>query len=204
MGEKFRVRAWIGCWMRLQKPLGGGTVVEMRPRMSTAEALIGQPGFAPARVERQQHARARRELARWQASLTTLDLHAWELQPRDRSRSYVRLPGLAGCEAWLIRWPPGSEAPLHDHGDASAVALVLRGELRERANLGGDWFERPWECQTKVELPKHIRHHVWNESTEEAYSVHVYAPSLARMTFYERAVSGVLRVIRTEESGQWQ
>jgi predicted metal-dependent enzyme (double-stranded beta helix superfamily) len=103
----------------------------------------------------------------------------------------------------VIRWPPGSEAPLHDHGDAGAVAWVLRGELRERASLAEQWFERTWQSHTKVELPKHIRHHVWNESTRDAYSVHVYAPSLARMTFYEHTVSGMLRAIRTEESAQW-
>jgi hypothetical protein len=169
-------------------------------RMSTAEvSLLDQPVL----TGRQQHARARRELARWQLRLGTLDLDAWQFQPRDSSRSYIRLPSLAGCETWLIRWPPGSEAPLHDHGDASAVAVVLRGELRERANLGDDWFERPWLCQTQVELPKHIRHHVWNESTEDAYSVHVYAPSLARMTFYERSVNGMLRAVRMEESSLW-
>lgn len=169
--------------------------------------LTGQP--APSVVRPEQHesqelARARRELAAWRARLGTLDLETWQFQPRDGSRSYIRLPSLvAGCETWLIRWPPGSEAPLHDHGDASAVASVLRGALHERANLGAEWFDRAWQTQAQVELPKHIRHHVWNETKQDAYSVHVYAPSLARMTFYERSMNGLLRAIRTEEAAQW-
>lgn len=158
---------------------------------------------AADRSERQQSARARRELARWQVRLSSLDLSEWQFQPRDDTRSYLRLPSISGCETWLIHWPPGSEAPLHDHGDASAVAVVLRGELRERAVLGEAWFERSWQTQTSLELPKHIRHNVWNESKQDAYSVHVYAPSLARMTFYEQTVNGMLRAIRTEESQQW-
>ena len=173
--------------------------------MSTADvSLIDQPaavsGLLPEPIG---HALAQRELARWRTRLGSLDLDEWQFQPRAGSRSYIRLPSLGGCETWLIRWPPGSEAPLHDHGDASAVAQVLRGELRERANLHDKWFERAWQRQAEVELPKHIRHHVWNESKEDAYSVHVYAPSLARMTFYEHTVNGMLRAIRTEESSQW-
>jgi hypothetical protein len=169
-------------------------------------SLVGEAsdlGALQQRAARQQHARARRELARWQTRLGTWDLSVWQFQPRDGSRSYIRLPSLAGCETWLIRWPPGSEAPLHDHGDASAVAVVLRGELRERAILDAGWFERSWRTQTKVELPKRIRHHVWNETRHDAYSVHVYTPSLARMTFYEHTLGGMLRVIRTEASEQW-
>jgi predicted metal-dependent enzyme (double-stranded beta helix superfamily) len=169
---------------------------------STESAGI-QQAHAQDRNERQQCAQARRELARWQVRLGSLDLDQWQFQPRDEGRSYLRLPSASGCETWLIRWPPGSEAPLHDHGDASAVALVLRGELRERAICGADWFERSWQPQVSVELPKHIRHRVWNEREQDAYSVHVYAPSLARMTFYEHTSNGMLRAIRTEESQQW-
>jgi predicted metal-dependent enzyme (double-stranded beta helix superfamily) len=171
--------------------------------VSLSTESAGIQGHAQDRSERQQCARARRDLARWQVRLGSLDLDLWQFQPRDQGRSYLRLPSSSGCETWLIRWPPGSEAPLHDHGDASAVALVLRGELRERAICGADWFERSWQAQVSVELPKHIRHRVWNESEQDAYSVHVYAPSLARMTFYEHTSNGMLRAIRTEESQQW-
>jgi hypothetical protein len=153
--------------------------------------------------DRQQRARARCELERWQVRLAAMDLGDWQFHPRDKSRSYLRLPSLSECETWLIRWPPGSEAPLHDHGDASAVAWVLRGQLREQVFSATGAFERGWQSHDSIELPKYIRHAVWNESKQDAYSVHVYAPSLARMTFYEHTASGILRAIRTEEATQW-
>jgi hypothetical protein len=150
-----------------------------------------------------QGARAHRELARWQARLAGQELQHWELSPRDDNRSYVRLPSAPGCETWLIRWPPGSSAPMHDHGEASAVALILRGELRERAFADERWFDRIWAVDSTVELPRHIRHTVWNESDQDAYSVHVYAPGLSSMTFYEQCEAGILRAIRTEGAEQW-
>lgn len=176
--------------------------------MSFGDSSLAELGArAPQleRSERRQSALACRELARWQTRLSAMDLSEWCFQPRSETggRSYVRLPSPAACETWLIHWPPGSDAPLHDHGDASAVALVLRGELRERALISGQWFERSWQSQCVVELPKHIRHTVWNESEQAAYSLHVYAPGLSHMTYYERNANGILRAIRTEESEQW-
>jgi hypothetical protein len=158
-----------------------------------------------SQVDRRLGALARRELLRWQRRLTGMDLGAWMFQPRagEGGRSYLRLPGPAGCETWLIQWPSGSVAPLHDHGDASALALVLSGKLHERAYSAGEWFERAWQSQCSVELPKLIRHTVWNESEHVAYSVHVYAPGLARMTYYEHEAGGVMRAIRTEQAEQW-
>ena len=158
---------------------------------------------AGAARERHESARARRDLARWQARLASLDLSQWQFLPRDDQRAYLRLPSAAGCETWLIRWPPGSRAALHDHGEASAVAVVLRGELRERAFLHGECFERLWQTQLPIELPKHVRHAVWNESAEDAYSVHVYAPQLTSMTFYEHLADGSLKAIRSEGAEQW-
>lgn len=154
-------------------------------------------------TERYDSVRARRELARWQTRLASLDLSEWQFLPRDDSRSYLRLPSTTGCETWLIHWPPGSGAPLHDHGEASAVAVVLRGELRERAFYRGESFERLWQTQLAVDLPKDIRHAVWNESGEDAYSVHVYAPQLKSMTFYEHAADGTLQAIRSEGADEW-
>jgi hypothetical protein len=176
--------------------------------MSFGESSLAELGaHTPQldRSERRQSALARRELARWQVRLGAMELGAWAFQPRtgEGGRWYLRLPSPQGCETWLIYWPPGSAAPLHDHGDASAVALVLRGELRERACAQGEWFERSWQAQSSVELPKHIRHTVWNEGKQAAYSVHVYAPGLASMTYYEHSAGGILRAIRTEESEAW-
>lgn len=188
------------------KRTASSMLIGQSPSNNESDAPVSMPaGVARVRTRnaRFDSVRAQRELARWQARLASLDLSEWQFLPRDDSRSYLRLPSAAGCETWLIHWPPGSGAPLHDHGEASAVAMVLRGELRERSFFRGEWSERLWQTQLAVELPKSIRHAVWNESSEDAYSVHVYAPQLSSMTFYEHTADGALTAIRSEGAEQW-
>lgn len=149
-------------------------------------------------------ATARSELARWRARLCFDDLETLGVYPRDAQRSYLRLPCRAGCEVWLIVWPPGSRAPLHDHGEAAAVASVLCGELSETVSLGSGPFElRSWRAGATLEIPRGARHEVWNAGEHTAYSVHVYTPKLASMTFYERTDTGGLAPLRSEHAGQW-
>jgi predicted metal-dependent enzyme (double-stranded beta helix superfamily) len=124
--------------------------------------------------------------------------------PRGAERSYVRLPSRAGCEVWLIAWPPGSGVPLHDHGEASALVTMLSGELQESLlPPDGPAVERSWRRHGSLEIPRYARHTVWNASEQTAYSLHVYTPQLAAMTFYERLASGELRALRSEEAAQW-
>lgn len=121
-------------------------------------------------------------------------------------RSYVRLaPSAIGCEAWLICWPPGASAPLHDHGPARGLAQVVQGSLHEWRSSGptSDGTERIWQPGRPVQLPFGVRHEVQNRSTEVAYSVHLYDPRLERMTFYERTEGGELHAIRREEAREW-
>ena len=149
-------------------------------------------------------AAAQRELAHWRARLRFNDLESIDVYPRDAQRSYVRLPSHAGCEAWLIVWPPGSRAPLHDHGVASALASVLRGELSEALQLGSDPFiQRTWRAGVTLEIPEGARHEVWNAGERTAYSLHVYTPRLASMTFYEHTEGGGLQVLRSERAEDW-
>jgi len=147
---------------------------------------------------------ARRELKRWCARLRFDDLTNLHVYPRDTQRSYLRLPSGAGCETWLIVWPPGSRAPLHDHGEASAIASVLCGALSESIALGdGPFVERSWDAGQMLEIPSGARHEVWNPGEHTAYSLHVYTPRLAAMTFYERTESGGLMALRSEGAGDW-
>lgn len=153
-----------------------------------------EPGLAHAQLE----------LSNWRASLRFEDLRASAVYPRGAQRSYVRLPSRAGCEAWLICWPAGARAPLHDHGGASALATMLVGELREWLQpYPGSSIERCWRRDARIEIPTHARHEVWNDSEVTAYSLHVYAPRLASMTFYERTQSGELRALHSEDAQQW-
>jgi len=150
------------------------------------------------------HSHAELELSAWRTRLCFADLSACTVYPRGAERSYVRLPSRAGCEAWLICWPPGSSAPLHDHGEAGALVTMLSGELREWLQPpDGPCIERSWHEDRSLEIPRHARHTVWNASEHTAYSLHVYTPHLASMTFYERLASGELRALRREGADQW-
>jgi hypothetical protein len=141
-------------------------------------------------------------LSAWRSRLRFEDLSACTVYPRGAERSYVRLPS-RGCEVWLICWPPGSMAPLHDHGSASALATMLSGELQEWLKpIDGASVERLWRSDATLEIPAFARHEVWNASEHTAYSLHVYTPRLQAMTFYERLASGELRVLRREDTGE--
>jgi predicted metal-dependent enzyme (double-stranded beta helix superfamily) len=122
-------------------------------------------------------------------------------------RAYLRLePTAIYYEAWLIRWPPGSVAPLHDHGGAHGVAHVLGGalhELRFTPGLAAPQH-RDWLPGAEIDLALGTCHEVRNTAQAVAYSVHVYAPRLERMTFYDRGAAGELRPVRQERSREWQ
>jgi predicted metal-dependent enzyme (double-stranded beta helix superfamily) len=150
-------------------------------------------------------ARALRELDRWLSRLRFDDLHELvaDVYARGSQRSYVRLPSGQGCEAWLICWPPGSQAPLHDHGGAAGFASVLTGWLREclypnGRDAAGQGFERAWRSGAIVRVDPHACHEVSNISDSTAYSLHVYQPRLRSMTYYERTASGELRPVHSE------
>lgn len=122
-------------------------------------------------------------------------------------RAYLRLPtSVVPCEAWLIRWPSGALAALHDHGSAYGVAQVVAGTLYEsRFEADGTrGAERRWSPEHCVTLPHGTYHEVRNYDARVAYSIHVYAPRLEVMTFYDRDPSGKLRPMRQEAAIEWR
>ncbi len=48
-------------------------------------------------------------------------------------RTWVRLEGPGGAEAWLLGWPPGAETGWHDHGGSYGVFVTAAGELTEES-----------------------------------------------------------------------
>jgi predicted metal-dependent enzyme (double-stranded beta helix superfamily) len=151
--------------------------------------------------------RARRTLEHWlwhiprDARFGTLQ-QIWAAQP---CRRFLRLPTIGGFEAWFIGWPGGSLAPLHDHGGASGVVGVLSGRLTEsfhRPGLDG-WQQRDWRAGQRLELAPGVCHEVRNPGTRIAYSVHVYAPRLECMTFYDRTAEGGMQPVRVEHASRW-
>lgn len=133
-------------------------------------------------------------------------------------RTWIRLDGPGGSEAWLIGWPPGSGTGWHDHADSVGAFVTAAGELTENAlaaRLPGEgWqtLELAEGLDRERELPagrgrafgRHHVHEVLNESTEQhAVSVHAYYPPLPRIRRYSRT-GQVLRLEQVENPEDWQ
>jgi hypothetical protein len=133
-------------------------------------------------------------------------------------RTWVRLEGPGGSEAWLIGWPPGTGTGWHDHAESVGAFLTASGELKENslaARLPADgWktLELTEEIDRQRKLPagtgrgfgRHHVHEVLNESTEEhAISVHAYYPPLPQIRRYSRT-GQILRLEHVERPEDWQ
>ncbi|WP_042374131.1 cysteine dioxygenase [Streptacidiphilus neutrinimicus] len=143
-------------------------------------------------------------------ALDRLALHPTE-------RTWVRLDGPGGSEAWLIGWPPGSETGWHDHGGSSGAFVTARGSLSELSLAmplpSSGW--RSLELEEGVDRqrslpagrgrafgPHHVHQVVNPSAADHAVSVHVYHPPLPRLRRYERS-GDVLSVAAVETQEDW-
>ncbi|MGW5126641.1 cysteine dioxygenase [Streptomyces sp. NPDC004069] len=133
-------------------------------------------------------------------------------------RTWVRLDGPGGSEAWLIGWPPGTGTGWHDHADSAGAFLTAAGELKENslaARLPTDGWktleltdgvdrERQLPAGRGRSFGRHHVHEVLNESTDRhAVSVHAYHPPLPRIRRYSRT-GQTLRLEQVERPEDWQ
>ncbi|MFI1536068.1 cysteine dioxygenase [Streptomyces anandii] len=132
-------------------------------------------------------------------------------------RTWVRLEGPGGSEAWLIGWPPGTGTGWHDHADSVGAFFTASGELTENslaARLPTDgWktLELTDDVDRSRRLPagrgrafgRHHIHEVFNESADgHAVSVHAYYPPLPRIRRYSRT-DRTLRLEQVERPEDW-
>ncbi|WP_326700262.1 cysteine dioxygenase [Streptomyces sp. NBC_01754] len=133
-------------------------------------------------------------------------------------RTWLRLAGPEGGEAWLIGWPPGTGTGWHDHAESTGAFTVAAGTLREHslaARLPADGW-KSLELDEGIDRTRQLtpgqgrafgRHHVHevlNESAHEhAVSVHAYHPPLPRIRRYSRT-GAVLRLEQTEHPEDWR
>jgi hypothetical protein len=133
-------------------------------------------------------------------------------------RTWLRLNGPGGSEAWIIGWPPGTGTGWHDHGGSHGAFSTAGGELTEYSLAariptegwrtleladGVDRERRLTAGRGRAFGPHHV-HEVLNPSTEtHAVSVHAYYPPLPLMRRYSRTGS-LLRLEQTERPGEWE
>lgn len=116
----------------------------------------------------------------------------WPGAARVRERSWRLIAQTRDFDAWLIAWPCGATADLHDHGGSRGALHVISGSLVETI---------PWRDEKdKVTLARrevhpgatlafgagHV-HDVQNEAAPPALSLHVYSPPLTSMIYYDRS-----------------
>ena len=132
-------------------------------------------------------------------------------------RTWVRLEGPGGAEAWLLGWPPGAETGWHDHGGSIGAFATAVGTLHESSLAvplpGAGWssLELLPDLDRERDLPvgvgrafgAHHVHQVVNPSAENhAISVHVYYPPLPLIRRYSRR-GRVLGLETVERPEQW-
>ncbi|MFD6992576.1 cysteine dioxygenase [Streptomyces sp. NPDC059943] len=150
---------------------------------------------------------------------TAADTELVSTLPLDpEGRTWIRLDGPAGSEAWIISWPPGTGTGWHDHGGSYGAFATADGVLQEdslAARLpteGWKTLELAEGVDRERKLAKgdarafgsHHVHEVRNESdSEHAVSVHAYYPPLPLMRRYSRT-GAVLRLEQVERPQEWQ
>lgn len=133
-------------------------------------------------------------------------------------RTWLRLNGPGGSEAWVIGWPPGTGTGWHDHGGSRGAFATARGRLTEESLAAripaegwktlelADGVDRERQLTAgrgRAFGPHHV-HQVINETEEEhAVSVHAYYPPLPLMRRYSRT-GALLRLEQVERPGEWE
>lgn len=132
-------------------------------------------------------------------------------------RTWLRLDGPDGSEAWLIGWPPGTGTGWHDHGGSRGAFAAAAGALTEDSLT----VQLPTEGWRTLELADgvdrtrvltggrgrafgaHHVHQVRNASRgTHAVSVHAYYPPLPLMRRYSRT-GPLLRLEEVERPEDW-
>lgn len=133
-------------------------------------------------------------------------------------RTWIRLDGPGGSEAWLIGWPPRTGTGWHDHADSIGAFTTAAGTLTEHS-LAARLPASGWKTLELAEgvdrsrqlttgrgraFGRHHVHEVLNESgTVHAVSVHAYYPPLPQIRRYSRT-GALLRLEHVERPEDWQ
>ncbi|MFI6084665.1 cysteine dioxygenase [Streptomyces sp. NPDC051217] len=181
---------------------------------AVAPGAVDSPGPAPAASGAPTQAELLAFVRR-----TAADAELVSTLPLDpEGRTWIRLEGPAGSEAWIIGWPPGTGTGWHDHGGSYGAFATAGGALQEDS-LAARLPTEGWKTLELAEgvdrarkltkgdaraFGSHHVHEVRNESgSEHAVSVHAYYPPLPLMRRYSRT-GAVLRLEQVERPQEWQ
>ncbi|MEV7611349.1 cysteine dioxygenase [Streptomyces sp. NPDC089799] len=176
---------------------------------------MSAPSYAPARPHAGPTAAELLDFA----LRTAADPEVIASLPLDpQGRTWVRLDGPGGSEAWLIGWPPGTGTGWHDHAESRGAFATARGRLTENSlavRLPSEGWQslhlaeghdrrRGLEQGSGRAFGEYHVHEVLNESPDEhAVSVHAYYPPLPLIRRYSRS-GPVLTLEQVERPADWE
>ncbi|MFD8630870.1 MULTISPECIES: cysteine dioxygenase [unclassified Streptomyces] len=178
---------------------------------------MSAPAFSPAPTVNSAGPTAAELLAFAQRTAADPDVVA-SLPLDPEGRTWIRLDGPGGSEAWLIGWPPGTGTGWHDHAESRGAFATARGRLTEHSlsvRLPSEGWQslhlasgvdrsRRLGAGAGRAFGEHHVHEVLNESaTEHAISVHAYYPPLPLIRRYSRS-GPVLHLEQVERPADWQ
>jgi mannose-6-phosphate isomerase-like protein (cupin superfamily) len=122
--------------------------------------------------------------------------------PIPEARSAVRIVRTDAYEAWVLGWLPGHGVELHDHGASDAAFTVVEGTLVEITGRDDGSLARiELPAGASRVVPAGRRHDVLNVANARATSIHVYAPHLTSMTFFDPIDGTPVRVEEVATDG---
>jgi predicted metal-dependent enzyme (double-stranded beta helix superfamily) len=84
-------------------------------------------------------------------------------------------------EILVVCWRPGQGSPIHGHGPADGLMIILEGEITNTTyHPDGRKVTTVWAAGDVGHTPVGAQHEVKNTSTRDVVSLHVYAPPLER------------------------
>ena len=104
-------------------------------------------------------------------------------------------------DAWLLRWPPGTRVAPHDHGGSAGAFTVVSGELTELRWHGALRSSRTAVPGQVVTIDPDVVHDVVATGTDAAYSIHVYAPPLSTMGYYDETGADLVDRLTVDGEG---
>ena len=117
-------------------------------------------------------------------------------------RWYHRIELTERYEVWLLSWHPGQGTGFHDHGGSRGAFAVAWGDLQEQTVRGaGLVVPRTVTAGQVRSFGARFIHHVVNNGTAPAVSVHAYSPPLPPMRRYE--LSGGRLLYTGTEPAEW-
>jgi hypothetical protein len=129
------------------------------------------------------------------------DAQNWSGMREPARRVWELIDSSQDFEAWVIGWPPGGAIELHDHGESGGAVVVAQGELvemviTEDGNGTLAMTSTVLPASASVTFDRSHIHEIVNFGPGLAISVHVYAPRLTAMTYYDFK-DGVLKTRAT-------